>query len=634
MTKTVPALIGMLAALSAAPLRAQTPAPTAAVPVPNPPGHRDLRSETWTATAGLGRTLPTAGQARAPRKDRFIGIFYFLTHGSRIYYDKPTPKPDYGVYGSDPRVLHDNTQIIRAVGGNPITHPEGWKDVGEAWWGEPAVGYYLSDDAWVARRDLRMLGEAGVDVLIFDVTNAPQYRQAYETVLNEAEKMRAAGSRVPQFAFITYSSTGPVANELYDAIYAKGRYKDLWFLWKGKPLLFGNRAGSAPNTTPTRPEVRDFFNWRYSWANTDGPTKDGRDEWQWIDARGPQSFGWHDSPTVPEQAPVAIAGWAHEYLGRSFHASTVSGKGRGVEPPTDAAALSPDMNQGTFFAQQWKQALKIDPEFIWVTGWNEWTADRQYNPGVGMLGQVTKAGQYYFVDNYNEEFSRDAMPMKGGYGDDYYLQLVDGIRRFKGVPAQPVAHGDKTISLNGGFAQWGAVEPRYLDPIGDTDHRDWPGWAGVHYKNTTGRNDITSARVARDARNVYFYVHTASALTPFTDPNWMQLLIDADRNPATGWKGYDFVVNARVIDATTTTLKRFSDGKEWPVSYRAVGNEMQIAVPRVLLGLPRGATTTFDFHWLDNVPTGTGDPADWWYNGESAPDGRFNYRYINQPATR
>jgi hypothetical protein len=623
MKLTLPLLIALAASLPAA--RAQTP-PTA--PIPDPPAFRDLLSDTWAATDSLGRSLPTAVETRSPRKDRFVGVFYFLTHGSKIYY-AGGPKPDYSTYGSDPRVLNDNTKIIRAAGGDTVSRPEAWKNVGEAWWGEPAVGYFLADDAWVARRDLRMLGEAGVDMLIFDVTNGPTYPKAYETVLDAAEEMRKAGNRVPQFAFITYSSTGAVVNGLYDRLYSKGLYSNLWFRWQGKPLIFGDPNGSKPVTIPPRPEARDFFTWRYSWANTNGPTGDGKDEWQWIDARGPQTFGWHASPSVPEQAPVAIAGWAHENLGRSFHAREGAGTGRGVEPPHDDQFLAADVDKGPFFAQQWRQALKIDPQFLFITGWNEWTAGRQYAPGVGMIGRTTKTDQYYFVDNFNEEFSRDAMPMKGGYADNYYLQLVDGIRRYKGVRPAPVAHGARTIALDRGFAQWENVAPRYLDAVGDTDHRDWPGWAGKQYVNTTGRNDLTSAKVACDARNVYFYVHAKDALTPHTDPNWMHLLIDADRNPATGWNGYDFVVNGRVIDAGTTTLRRFSDGREWRVPYRAVGNEMQIAIPRALLALREGRSVAFDFHWADNVAVGSGSPADWWYNGDSAPDGRFNYRYSN-----
>ena len=83
----------------------------------------------------------------------------------------------------------------------------------------------------------------------------------------------------------------------------------------------------------------------------------------------------------------------------------------------------------------------------------------------------------------------------------------------------------------------------------------------------------------------------------------MQLLIDADRNPKTGWHGYDFVVNSRVVSATQTTLKRLSDGKTCgllPTAWTAI--RLAVTVPRALLGLTGTKTTTLDFHWLDNCP--------------------------------
>ncbi len=517
-------------------------------------------ADTWVGTDALGRTLPTAAQTRPARSDRFVGIFYFLTHGSRAYYDKPQAHLDYNTYGDDPRVLRDNTQIIQRAGGDPVTKPEFWKDGGTYWWGQPAVGYFLADDPWVARKNLTMLADAGVDTLIFDVTNAPQYTNAYTTVLDTAEQMRREGHPTPQFMFITYSSTGIVANSLYDAIYAKGRYKDLWFLWHSKPLMFGDPNGSSPVKDPPRPEVQQFFTWRTSWANTRGPSGDGKDEWQWIDTGDPQNFGWDDDPKVPEEVPVTLGGWSSSDLGRSYRGGERTG---GKEPPLNAQELTTETDQGKYFSQQWQNALKIDPEFIFVTGWNEWTAGRQHQPGIPMLGQVTKAGQYFFVDEYNEEFSRDAMPMRGGYRDNYYMQLVDGIRRFKGVHPAPEAHGFQTLTR---LADWQAVFPVY-DASGTGPPRDWPGWGGRHYVDNTGRNAMRNAKVSCDAKNIYFYVRTQSSLTPFTGKNWMQLLIDTDQNQRTGWNGYDYVVNSRVLSATRTTLKRFSDGKVWAVPY-------------------------------------------------------------------
>ena len=111
----------------------------------------------------------------------------------------------------------------------------------------------------------------------------------------------------------------------------------------------------------------------------------------------------------------------------------------------------------------------------------------------------------------------------------------------------------------------------------------------------------------------------------------MQLLIDADQNPATGWHGYDYVLNKTVLNARATTVARWQNGGWFRIGRAALavhGNELQLSVPRALIGQTNLQKTTFDFHWLDNA-TPSGDITDWWYNGDSAPDGRFNYRYVN-----
>ncbi len=573
---------------------------TTATQAQTPPPFRDLQSDTWAATDALGRTLPTAVSMR---QNKFIGIFYFVWQSRS---DQP----------------FDNTKALAANPASPAYGPV----TAFHWWGEPAVGYYRSDDPWVARKNLQMLGDAGVDVLFLDVTNAFTYPADVKMLFDTAEQMRREGFRTPQIGFLTHAGTVPTVTSLYNTYYTKGLYPDLWFRWEGKPLILGDRNAKDGNGQMLDPQIADFFTWRNSWA-----WDPGQDKWQWID-KYPQRPGWHTDPALPEEVPVAVAGHPTDNLGRSYHSDDQWG--HGTEPPVDVHLLAADSDKGLQFGQQWEQALKIDPEFIFVTGWNEWIAQRFTSGpggGPGFLGRVLKPGETFFVDNYNEEFSRDIMPMKGGYGDNYYMQLVAGIRRFKGARHPPVAHGFQTISVNGSFAAWDRVTPRYLDAVGDTMHRDHDGWAGHHYTDTSGRNDITTAKVACDARNIYFYVHTQDKLTPYTDPHWMQLLIDADLNPKTGWNGYDFLVNSPVLSANKTTIKRLSDGKTWPVSYHAAGNEMQIVLPRALLGLTHFNTTTFDFHWVDNAPVG-GDPKsinDWWYVGDSAPDGRFHYRYQN-----
>ncbi|MBV9850111.1 MAG: hypothetical protein JO250_10600 [Armatimonadetes bacterium] len=595
MRKTLSALaLGGLALLPA-PLRAQQN-------VPQAPGVRDLQSDTWVATDALGRTLPTAAETRRPRKDKFVGIFYFLWHG---YHGTDGP--------------YDISKIIADPAHNT------WGPLGAFhWWGEPAVGYFRSDDPWVQRKNLQMLTDAGVDVLCVDATNAFTYPKEVDTLCRVAEEMRRQGNPTPQIAFVTHAGPGQTVTRLYNDFYSQSLYKDLWFYWDGKPLILGDRNGKMDDGTPMDPKIVDFFTWRYSWA-----WDPGQDKWQWID-KYPQRAGWHDAPDRPEEVPVSIAGHPVDSLGRSYHSDEQWG--HGTEPPLDAHYLATDINKGIQFDQQWQQALKIDPQFIFVTGWNEWVAQRFTADGPRpFAGHTINNGDTFFVDQYNEEFSRDAMPMRGGYGDDYYLQLVDGIRRFKGVRPLPIARGFQTIALGGGFGQWRNVQPEYRDTVGNVTRRDWPGWGSLHYTNDTGRNDITAAKVACDDKNIYFYVTTHDRLTPYTDPNWMQLLIDADQDPKTGWHGYDFLVNGQVLNGGKTTLRRLRDGKTWPVPYRAAADQLMVTIPRALLGLTRLQRTAFDFHWIDNVQVGPGgaDVTTWWYDGDSAPDGRFNYRYIN-----
>jgi hypothetical protein len=613
---------------ASAPLQAKSKAsPTSAGSTAH--GGRDLYSDTWVGSDALGRNLPTTKDGVRPlRKDRFVGIFYFLVHaGKGVYEGQP-------IAVNDPRTFQDNTKILKELAANPEKADELYKPWGAYWWSEPAVGYFLSDDPWVIRRNLSMLQAAGVDVLLMDVTNGPTFAPLYEAVCRVATEMRKAGNPTPQIAFVTHVRSAAVVTQLYEEFYSRKHYPDLWFRWQGKPLILGDPDSRLDNGDALRPDIKSFFTWRRSWAWTNGKIRDarwfgdGRDGWPWIDD-SPQNYGWHTDPGTPEAISAAIAGHPNDSLGRSFRGDFGLG---GKEPPVDKYRLTPDTGRGLYFSQQWSRALQVDPPFVFVTGWNEWHAPKTIlQPGqfTTMGGRAVKVGEPYFIDQYNAEFSRDAMPMKGGFADNYYLQLAQNIRRFKGARPTPSVKGFQTLSTSKPFTDWKGVTPEYRDFRGDTDHRNWYGWGGVRYTNTTGRNDIISAKAACDADSLYFYVRTAGPLTKFTDPNWMQLLIDADRNEKTGWKGYDYVVNRTVRTATKTTLTRLSDGKIWEIPYRATKDQLTVTIPRKLLGLSKTQQTRFDYHWIDNVRVGSGDPADWWYNGDSAPDGRFNYRYEN-----
>ncbi len=584
----------------------------------------DLMQDTWVATDALNRTLPGYADCGAPRNDQPIGIFYFLWHTANSL-------------GSDgPR---DNTREIQRLGGysdphNPWADNPLWMSGANArswYWGEPEDGYYANDDEWVIRRHVAMLEAAGVDVLGFDTTNghpenhAPKYLKIMEVI----RKMRLEGTPVHLKVFhYTHATSPATVTWLYDNFYKQGLYRDLWFVWQGKPLIIGYPDGLSPGDGSVSAEVRNFFTWRTGWAYVSGTLEN---EWQWIDRPTPQNFGWNSRKDVPEQLPVACGGWANGNLGRSQFNNT--------QPAYDNYHLSVGRTegQGLFFSEQAFYGLKYDPQFLWIVGWNEWWAgawDASTYCYTRLLADCVPAGKRYFVDNYNAEYSRDIEPMKGGFTDTYYYQMVGYNRLRKGVRPVPAASAPKTINLAGDFSDWADVGPEFRDYAGDTVPRNHASTFSnlPNYTDTTGRNDFTLLKVARDADYFYFLAQCRSNLTSYTDTNWLVLFLNTDQSRETGWEGYDFAVNLGPRAAGTTSLSRnttATNGWTWTtlrsdLPWKATGNQFMVRVPRADLGLTN-EPVAFDFHWADNFQTN--DISGFFLYGDSAPDRRFNYRY-------
>ena len=640
----------------------------------------DLQADTWVASDGLGREMPTAKEAGGVKtdKNRTVGMFYVTWHGKAAHNDK-LPKGYYD---------RDVTKVLTASAG-ATKNLSKWPGQCEYHWGEPEDGYFLSSDPYIIRKDLSMLADAGVDVLILDATNAIFYWHEWGALFNEMRKMKAAGNKVPKVCFWAFNGEViTVVQRIYEKYYKTNSYRDLWFYWDGKPLLLCNRTPwqdsnsglrkhHNPNYDPkaaidvTNPhygdpdyckeyyedytkEVKAFFTMRNMWWG----------EYVW---RGKRYVGTEDSwcygyemedPKVKGMNPDSLAathnGRLEQYaVTPAQHAVWSVGKswsrefgepvlGNGDVPawgyvPALGKKVKNPVEWGVYFQERWNEAIHADPDFVLVNDWNEWSA-RLFKGGVFPDGSPNgpsdflgrKNSPYYFVDQYNAEFNRTVAPMKGGYTDNYYMQMADNIRRYKGVRPIPENHGAKTVAIDGKFDDWNGVKVTYYDTKGDVAHRDYDGYGGNHYVNNSGRNDIVSSKVAVDDNNVYFYVETADAMTDWRGNNWMLLLIDADKNSKTGWCGYDYLVNKSVKSDHETTLMRWN-GKAWKnvgtLKYAQVGNKMEIAVPRALLKLVGGDSLTFDFHWADN-PADLKDAISLCVNGDSAPNRRFNYRCI------
>ncbi len=579
----------------------------------------DSRSAVALAPTGewidFDDVYPDAGQ----RNDAHAGIFYFVWQGAHGYdvgrndgkIVPPTSTDEYSPY--DISILERGISDPQAVNYGPggAMH----------YWGKPYFDYYVGNDPWVIRKHAAMLTDAGIDVIFIDVTNGFAYVETVKTLCDTYLDIRKKGNPTPQISFITANAEAPrVVGELYSALYTKKDYLDLWYEWDGKPLML------APDFNYGA--LDSYFTFRYAWFDSVGHGGwfgDGVGKWTWGDYY-PQALA------NGEQMSVSAATHANTNHGRSYIANESRG---GAQPASVTTQMS---GAGTLFKKQFDRAIDQDPEFIFITGWNEWVAQRQINDVAGryFLGKPMALNDTYFVDCYNHEFSRDIEPMEGGesgFGDNYYYYMVDYLRRYKGMKRIAPDAEYREIAIDGSFDDWAAVKTWYRDDEGDTAHRDHFGfgWRNRILKNLTGRNDILWSKMATDGENIYFYVQTAQNISPHTDPRWMQLLISVSGLDAPSWEGFHFIVgNAR--DSSTATLSSAQGGGwKWfaagDVSYRVADRELEMAMPLSLLGITSPGNFTVDFKWVDNSIAG-GDIMECMRDGDSAPEGRFRYRYI------
>ena len=586
----------------------------------------DVFSDTWVAADDEGRTaLQYADEAV---KDKQIGMFYFINST-----------------GSGKYVNHSELYYGNDNGKGGVKRLEGIITNNDAhFWAEPYFGYYESTDEWVIRKHVHMLNDAGIDFIFFDITNGMSLKRAYEKVLNTFTEMREEGCKVPKVVF--HCGTIPenvqkTLSEIYSNVYSQDRYKDLWFMWEGKPLVFADDA-----TVEKMPaDLKAKFTFRDSWAHTDSDwytDTNGKGCWPWADY-APQKPGYSTTGEL-EQMVVMSGYWANSEPGRSYS--------DGRQPKNSEFSFELTTNgtsgKGLAYQEQFDNAHKTDPKVLMLIGWNEWSAGRHSTDQLKNDGQLiagtykvdsnNPTKKYSYIDLFSPEYSRDIEPVKGLFKDNYYYQTVANVRKFTGTRAIPSAFGQKTIDLSAGALQWYSVGPEYRDYQGDTMHRDCDGSViDSWYKNETGRNDFVVSKVSSDADNVYFYAECAADITAAEGTNWMNLFIDADCDAKTGWYGYDYVIN-RSQNGGKASVEKFATTEKnapWSLSsageaeYKLDGKTLVIKVPKSIV--PVGGT--FDFKWADNSISDGVEIMQFLDLGDAAPNGRFNYRYTDNGKT-
>jgi len=564
----------------------------------------------------LGRKLAGSSEVGETKKDRHVGLFYFLwmgEHGATGPYDNSA------IVKETPDAIKSEKNWIKAGGGPQGAHH---------FWGEPLFGYYLSSDQWVMRKHLQMLTDAGVDFIAFDTTNAVTYDSRVKDIIEVWYEYFEMGVDVPKLTFYTNTKSYDTMLHIYKSIYTSKRLNEkyprlseLWYQWDGKPMIIGD-SGTATD------ELKNYFTIK----DSQWPTEDRKDN----------GFPWMEFGRSLAESSVYGVNGRKEVMSVSVaqHSETVQFSAtawygandrtrcwhNGANDTSENAIL-----YGYNFAEQWEYAIAQDPEMIFVTGWNEWVAQRQ--PGNDVYPIV-------FVDCADYNNSRDVEPAASVFGDNYYMQMAEYIRKYKGADARVYVGDDQTIDIDGDFSQWdqASVSAKYLDYKNDIVDRNAKGFGSLKYKNETGRNDIVNMKVAHDDEYFYFYVDTAEDLTPSTDDNWMTLFIDSGAEGTADWYGYDFAVNVEKPNGNEAVLSKCGgSGWNWEkagtVKMKVEGNKMMLAISRADLGIPdNNGQNLIDlqFKWADNYQqneSGTYDIWTFYTDGDAAPYGRLNYIY-------
>ncbi len=608
-----------------------------------------VKPETWAAVDGLGRTVNEYQDVGEPREGKYVGMFYWTWH---YEFAKSTKAQNI-------------TEIIAQYpeARNDYNH-KGWgKNTGGQYffWDKPLFDYYINTDEYVIRKHAELLADAGVDVIFFDCTNGTYlWQPAYETVFKVFAEAREQGVDTPQIAFMMNFGAGEDTKKqlqsVYTDLYREGRYQDLWFYWEGKPLVL---AGSAciRNSDEYGKEIREFFTFRYcnpSYFTQDVKIDDG--QWGWCSVYPQTKYGVREDGSVEQMTvnvaqnasdnsnggPVAMNDYRGGVYGRGYakgdysYSYTYNGKNVTIDKETEDAFL-----YGLNFQQQWDYALKVDPDFIFITGWNEWVAIRQES------WAGTKNG---FADQYTDEYSRDIEPSDGVLKDHFYYQLVTNVRKFKGVQLPDIADENsgvfKTIDIQSDSDQWADVSLVYGHYEKSTWERNSAGWRGsAKFNYATMRNDLVTFKVAYDQENVYFMAETADDITDPSGAAWMRLLLDTD---ATGnspnWEGFEYIVN-RVSPSGSEAVVERSDGgwnftEAGKAAFSVKGNRIQLSIPRSVLGLEDqdGRIPAFRFKWADNTlapdtAEDSGNILDFYKYGDVAPGGRFMFSFRTELVT-
>lgn len=285
---------------------------------------------------------------------------------------------------------------------------------------------------------------AGVDHVVLDATNLTGMDRAgdllqlrpTEVLFEEWAKLRKAGKKTPQIAVWHAIPTGSTQWKGYQALYANAAYDGLVMRDKksNKKVFFvvdPPDAGRFPDAgilgqVQSNGGKNDVIVQRM-W--TIGKTDPAVDRWAFMSYC---QAGGKDTTSIVGAGACNQPYTAKSALGTAVAVAPSFQTSYASLPFSAAGKLS-----GLTFARQWETAFAVRPDYVFVSGWNEFTAQPQPNPFAGdpfaksMGLERDSNGSNLFVDTYGMEFGRDIEPTEE-YGSKYYDLTRACAKRWKG----------------------------------------------------------------------------------------------------------------------------------------------------------------------------------------------------------
>lgn len=362
----------------------------------------------------------------------------------------------------------------------PVPYPA-WR-----YWGEPALGRYLSTDQNVINKHADMIAAAGIDFIIVDYSNnninVASLHYPLGPLLRIYQSRVQNGIKTPKISFLIGNAgeMGNAAiqeqqmNKVWNEVYTKYD-KRIFFNYQGKPLLMP--------VTQHYFNVSNNFTWKPAWGLM-GNNHSGR-----------VSFCEHyPQPAVDGFIAVSPAQQS------TYMSNTQTAHGR----RWNYRSGRNDGNESQNYDDQWNRAIELNAGVVLLSTWNEWTAQFINNN---------------FTDQFNTEFSKDIEPMKGGFGDFYYNKTKQWITKYKGGST---GIGGTSISTVNVFDSRVFNVQFYYNKYSDLQKAF--GWNETSLKNHWKEYGLKEGRIGHPNFSVVDYVNRYQDLKNAFGANYLSAL--------------------------------------------------------------------------------------------------------------